>query len=309
MRKFCIIAVLMVLTGLSGCRGKADYALTGFIFDRGHGSAWGNQLYMEVRSTEIVVLNYISKETNQLETLERIPIQPEQWEALKTVLLNLKLQKDSLSWKEWLFKHNKLDGGEYRKLSLIYSGDGEETETKYRWPGNAAAQELEEMLEQLVRSVTEAAADAVHHTGEFAVLIPDGWSAVPEKDPFSDPPNAEKTNCLSIIKGGTTEQDLHSNLYVRLNYYKPGEAVPEPPTETCKNIEEMEPLALGQYTWYGFTADELQGRAVLGKVAVLWTDTDEGNFVASCWLERAREKITLDDEQLQAILKSVTPMS
>jgi len=29
--------------------------------------------------------------------------------------------------------------------------------------------------------------------------------------------------------------------------------------------------------------------------------------MASCWLERKREVITLDDPQLQAILESVTP--
>lgn len=240
MKKLCIIAALMLLTGLSGCHAKKDYALTGIIFDRGHGSVWGNQLYMEVHSTQIVKLRYISKDTGQLETLEQIPIRLEQWEALKAAVLNLELQEQTASWKERLFGHSKLDGGEYRNLSLIYSGGGKEVATKYQWHGSAEAQELEDMLELLAQSAIEDTADKVHNTGEFLVLIPNGWSVLPVKDPFSDSPNAEKACCLNIIKGGTTEQDLRSKLYVWLEYYRPGAAVPDPPTEIYKNIAEIE---------------------------------------------------------------------
>ena len=165
MKRFCIVAALMLLTGLPGCHAKEDYVLTGIIFDRGHGSAWGNQLYMEVQGTKIVRLRYISKDTGQLETLEYIPILPEQWEALKSAVLKLELQKETVSWKERLLGHSKLDGGEYRNLSLIYSADDKEVTTRYQWPGSPEAQGLEAMLEQLAQSVTEATADKVHNTG------------------------------------------------------------------------------------------------------------------------------------------------
>ncbi len=164
-------------------------------------------------------------------------------------------------------------------------------------------------LEQLAQSAREAQADEVYNTGEFSVLIPNGWAAVAVKDPFSDPPNAEKTNSLNIIKGGATEEDLRTGLYVRLDYYGPGTEMPEPGAEVCQNVAEIEPLRLGAYTWQGFTGEELFGRVALGKVAVLWTDTEAGNFMASCWLERKREEITLEDPQLRAILASVTPVS
>lgn len=147
----------------------------------------------------------------------------------------------------------------------------------------------------------------IYETGEFSVWVPDDWTALPVTDPFSDPPGAVKTDCLHIVKGGTTEQDLHSKLYIRLEYYVPGEAVPEYQTETCRNMEEIEPLQLGAYTWYGFTVQELQGRVVLGTAASLRTDTAQGSFLAACWLEREGENITLNDPQLQAILASVTP--
>jgi len=168
MKKICIVAALMLLIGLSGCHGKEDYGLTGIIFDRGHDSAWGNQLYMQVCSTQIVSLRYIAKDTGQLETLEHIPIRPEQWEALKSAVLHLDLQKDTVSWKERFFGRRKLDGGAYRNLSLIYSSGGKETTTKYQWPESSEAQELEAMLGQLAQSATEHPADNVH-PGRFAV--------------------------------------------------------------------------------------------------------------------------------------------
>lgn len=309
MKKFCIIAALLLLAGLTACHAEEDSALTGIIFDRGHGSAWGNQFYIEVRDCEIVQLRCIEEDTMELESLEHVSIRPEQWEALKTAVLNLELREETSAWKDRLFGHSKLDGGEYRNLSLIYRSGGKEVAVRYRWPDSADAQALEAALEQLAQSAREAQADEVYNTGEFSVLIPNGWAAVAVKDPFSDPPNAEKTNSLNIIKGGTTEEDLRTGLYVRLDYYGPGTEIPEPGAEVCQNVAEIEPLHLGAYTWQGFTGEELFGRVALGKVAVLWTDTEAGNFMASCWLERKREEITLEDPQLQAILASVTPVS
>ncbi len=309
MKKFCILAALMLLTGLPGCQTKQDPALTGLIFDRGSGSEWGNQLYIEVNSGQIVTLRYVSQETGQLETLEQIPIQPEQWEAIAAALGKLELQKDTASWKDWLLGSSKLDGGQYRKLSLIYDAGGKETQTDYRWPDSPEAGQLEAMLETLADFAGEASAGKLYDTGAFSVWIPGGWSALPEKDLFSDSPNGEKTDCLNIIKGGATEQDLHARLYIRLDYYPSGQAVPEPPLEIYQNVQKIAPMQLGQHTWQGFVAEELQGRVVLGKVAVLQTQTQQGSFMASCWLERGREVITLEDAQVQAILESVTPAS
>lgn len=153
MKKFCIVTALILLTGLSACHANQDISLTAIAFDRGHSSAWGNQLYMEVRKTEIVVLKRIAKDTGELETLEHIPIAPEQWDALEAALLHLELQEDTMSWKDRLFGGSKLDGGEYRNLSLTYSSGKKENTTKYRWPASEEANAFEALLEQLLQEV------------------------------------------------------------------------------------------------------------------------------------------------------------
>lgn len=147
----------------------------------------------------------------------------------------------------------------------------------------------------------------VYNTKAFQVLVPPGWSALPVKDVFAGEPDAVKENCLFLIKGGETERDLHSKLYVQVQYYGPGLALPDPALDTYQNIQAIRPVTLGEYTWQGFVAEDLQGRAVMGKVALLWTDTDEGNFLVSCYLERGRERITLEDSEVQYILRSLTP--
>lgn len=144
-------------------------------------------------------------------------------------------------------------------------------------------------------------------TASFQVLVPPGWSALPVKDVFAEDPDAVKENCLFLIKGGETEQDLHSKLYVQIQYYGPGVTLPDPAMDTYQNIQAIEPVTLGEYIWQGFIAEDLQGRAVLGKAALLWTDRTEGNFLVSCYLERGRECISLEDPEVQYILASLTP--
>lgn len=153
MKRICIVATLMLLTGLPACQVKQNAPLTAIGFDRGHSSAWGNQLYVEVQKTEIVVLKRVVKDTGELEVLEHIPIAPEQWDTLESAVLMLELQEDTVSWKDRLFGGSKLDGGERRSLSLTYGSGEKESTAKYRWPASKEANAFEALLEQLLQEV------------------------------------------------------------------------------------------------------------------------------------------------------------
>ncbi len=148
MKKIYMFAALMLLTGLSACRAKDEPVLTGILFDRGHGSMWGNQLYIEVRRNEIVTAGFISERTGDWETREHIPITEDQWKALEAAVLKLELQEETVSWKDRLFGGTVLDGGEYRHLSLVRGKE----ECKYRWPNSEEARALEALLEQLAKA-------------------------------------------------------------------------------------------------------------------------------------------------------------
>ena len=139
--KLRFAAMVLALCSLFGCRAK-DAPVTGLIFHRGHGSAWGNQFSIEVNGTEIVTAEYI--ENGELVTVTHVPISEAQWQAICTLAEQLPLEKArSDVWDKY-----KLDGGEFRKLTLVQGT----AETKYRWPDTPEAEQLEQLLEALVRA-------------------------------------------------------------------------------------------------------------------------------------------------------------
>jgi len=77
----------------------------------------------------------------------------------------------------------------------------------------------------------------IYSTGEFQALVPDGWAAFPIKDAFSEE-NAPDTSCFNIIKGGTSDLDLFSKPYVRLDYYGPDTFMMKPGSEYFTAMRE-----------------------------------------------------------------------
>lgn len=141
----------------------------------------------------------------------------------------------------------------------------------------------------------------VYSTGEFQALVPEGWTAFPITDVFSDD-DAADTSCFNIIKGGTSDLDLFSKPYVRLDYYGPDTQMMKPSSEYYENVEEVAPLQLGAHSWSGFIGED-----GYGKSAILWVEEGNIQYQAIIWLEIENEKITIEDEDVQAILASVTP--
>ena len=97
MRKILSYAMCIVLcmVMLSGCGKKVEEegTLVGVIFERGHGSAWGNQFYMEVCEDEIIQANYISENSADLVTEEHIAITSEQWQEICNTIEKMELKK------------------------------------------------------------------------------------------------------------------------------------------------------------------------------------------------------------------------
>lgn len=120
--------------------------MTRFVFDRGHGSAWGNQLYIEICPGEITVVRHVG-EDGALQTKEHLPISAEEWQQLERLLEDVTLEK-SPAWKR-LFAGNVKDGGLYRQLTITYDSK----QISYRWPENGDA--LESFLEQLARETAQ----------------------------------------------------------------------------------------------------------------------------------------------------------
>ena len=132
---------------LTGCKAKGGDTITGVIFDRGHGSMWGNQFYIELVAEEIVLARYFPQNSQEQQVSEHLPITAEQWTDICTAVQALELKEDRPSLLDKLFRRSKLDGGETRTLTLIWDG---ETKITYQWPNDPRAMELEALLERLV---------------------------------------------------------------------------------------------------------------------------------------------------------------
>lgn len=141
----------------------------------------------------------------------------------------------------------------------------------------------------------------MYDTGEFRALVPEGWKAFPIMDVFSED-NAEDTSCFNIIKEGTSDLDLFSKPYVRLDYYGPDTMMMKPSSEYYENVQEVADMQLGTHSWTGFIGED-----GYGKSAILWMEEGEIQCQAIIWLEVENKKITLEDADVQAILASVEP--
>jgi len=142
---------------------------------------------------------------------------------------------------------------------------------------------------------------SIYSTGTVQALVPEGWAAFPQKDILSDVPGAIDEDVINICKGGQSEDDLLSKPFVRIDYYGPGEEMSGGLKEWYSQTEDLAPLQCGPYTWEGFTTTDY------GLMAVLCAEDGEHQYQASIYMEVEGQSISLEDEDVQAILASVSP--
>ena len=144
MRKKKALAMMLacLVTLLLGCKQEESTDITGIKFNRGHGSAWGNQFYIEIHATQIRLARYIPQGESELITVEHLPITDAQWQTLKGTVAQLPLEKARTN----IWEKQKLDGSQFRELTLVYG----KKEVTYYWPNTPEAQQLEQLLETLL---------------------------------------------------------------------------------------------------------------------------------------------------------------
>jgi len=142
----------------------------------------------------------------------------------------------------------------------------------------------------------------VYDTGEFKAVVPEGWAAFAIIDTFSENLDQIDSSCFNIIKDGKSDLDLFTNPYVRFDYYGPDITMMRPSSDWYENVEEVAPFTVGLHTWEGFTGDSGYGR-----MAILWAEEGDYQYQATVWLVAESETITLENEDVLAILGSVEP--
>ena len=298
MKVFKMIIIVVMAVGailLTGC-GAQKVEITKIVFNRGHDSLWGNQFYIAIQNTEILLAHYIPEGSADLVTVEHLPITDDQWQRAKSIVEQLPLEKARTD----IWEKQKLDGSEFRELTLVRG----KKEITYYWPNTPEAQQLEEFFETLLANSVEP---TMFFTGEFSVEVPGGWKAFLVEDVFSDTPGTYKTDRVNIIRGGTQASDVHSKIYIMVECYGPDKTMVEPDPSQFQDACEITPFQTGEHWWYGFTGTDMQGRVRLGTGAVLWSQGGEQQYVVAFPLEFNNRTLSLEDPTLLAILESLSP--
>lgn len=270
-----IAGILLSLAVLAGCRNDDPGVLAGVIFDRGHGSAWGNQFRVELVADEITLLQYIPEGSGDLETKEHLPLEAQQWNEISEAVQELELTEDRPTLLQKFFEGNKLDGGEYRKLILQWQQGEKVKEVEYLWPEGEQAQKLEKLLEQLTAAVPtqpEKPEAPVEITPEVPVEdVPVGnedtyWVAetyFSEDEENADGPVAMDPALWSVdlwigVNGTAYMRDVHNGISLM--------------DDSCRNL-----------TWERTPEGEFLFYSVLYADPILRADYDQGVLTVQYW--------------------------
>lgn len=178
-------------------------------------------------------------------------------------------------------------------LSLIGCSGGEEEESSKK-------QESSSVQSQNSKQEIEIAGE-IFDAGNVQVLVPEGWKAFPVTDAFADDPKTMDPDVVSICKGGETDLDTLTKPSIRIDYYGPDREMMGGLKDWYSNTEDLAPMQLGNYTWTGFTTTDY------GKMAVLCAEDGDHQYQATVYLEVEGKTISLEDQDVQAILASVRP--
>ena len=140
----------------------------------------------------------------------------------------------------------------------------------------------------------EAAQAVEYNVGEFSVKLPAGWNALE----VTSIDGGKDTNSIDIAKGTS----LFSDPYIRIDYYGPSTTMMALSSSLYTNVEELDTMEIGGYTWNGFKCT-----AGSKPLINLQTEAGEHEFQIAIWCEATNGTISLDDADVKAIIESITP--
>lgn len=133
-------------------------ALERVIFDRGHGSVWGNQFFTELTAAELVITRFFdpSDPTRTLLTRTNQALAPEEWPQLTAAIVALLPHLPTAKHRFRLFARKPFpaaaDGTAYCKLTLFFRSGRKLRTTSVPMPDCPEANAFEQLLEHLVLS-------------------------------------------------------------------------------------------------------------------------------------------------------------
>lgn len=141
----------------------------------------------------------------------------------------------------------------------------------------------------------------LYDAGEVTVDVPNGWLAFRNIDVHAEENGALSTRSVTVCKGATSELDMFSKPYVKLDYQGENIYLSRPMRDFYDNVVDLDPVDLGGHTWEAFSCDSMGTPLV-----ILYVDEGDDQFMATICCGTGDDAISLEDEQVKRIIDSYT---
>ncbi len=138
--------------------------------------------------------------------------------------------------------------------------------------------------------------------GNVNGTVPSGWKAFPVADTFDDYEGDYDPNSFVLVKGGEEEWDMFTKPAITIMYYGEERTMLDPSftKEFYDGPQDIDELALDNYTWNGFTGESLGY-----DMALLWVEDGDHKFQVSLFMNPGDGEISLTDEDVLEIVESI----
>lgn len=140
----------------------------------------------------------------------------------------------------------------------------------------------------------------IYNAGNVSALVPEGWMAFPTTDLFDEYEGEHNPNDFTIAKGAKTAFDLFSKSNLKITFTPSDVTMLPADKDWYDNTADVESFTTGDRTWKGFSGTSLDE-----KMIVIWTQ-EGAQLQVTIWPELGGSKLSLDDPEVLAILKSIT---
>lgn len=138
-----------------------------------------------------------------------------------------------------------------------------------------------------------------YRTSKLSVLVPEGWKAFSKADIFDKYPGeqGDPTGVL-IYKGAKDDLDVFRKPGITIDYYPPDSAMGAL-KDHYPDRKERQPVTTGPYTWERFST------VANDHPLTVLTVKEPHQIQVAVWEDVEKQKISLEDADLKAILASI----
>lgn len=143
--------------------------------------------------------------------------------------------------------------------------------------------------------------DEIFDVGDITVAVPKGWMAFRNTDIHAEVSGTLSKRSVTVCKGATSEFDIFSKPYVRVDYYGSDIQMIAPDKSFYDNVTDVAPFELGGLSWSGFSCE-----SVGVPMSMIIAENGSDQYQVTVVKGQGDDAISLEDEEVIRIIESIT---